>query len=309
MRVLITGALGFIGSHAAEAFIARGDTVVGLDDMSGNVVSHIDGMTNLQTDARDVLRRNPYGFDLVVHAASPVGPVALLKRTSIVAEIVETTQAVIRFCEQRDVPLINISSSEVYGFSGVYRETDPCVMPHALTHRIQYAAGKLAAEQLVRTCRVPSLSVRPFNVAGPRQSRAKGFVIPTFCEQALSGEPLTVFDGGAQERCPTGVWDVVDFLLMADPLSPHPVVNVGTAVNRTTVMGLAGLIIDVTGTGSRVEFTSGKRVHGPEYEEAVGRVKVPDATVAHEMGWQPRVGLRELVTRTLEDTHVRAAAA
>jgi nucleoside-diphosphate-sugar epimerase len=306
-RVLLTGALGFIGSHVAEALIARGDEVVGVDDLSGNVVDHIDGMTCLRTDARDVWRRNPHSFDLVIHAASPVGPVALLRRSSIVAEIIETTQAVIRFCEQRNIPLVNISSSEVYGFSGVYRETDPCVIPHVLSHRIQYAAGKLAAEHLVRTCRTPTLSIRPFNVAGPRQSRAKGFVIPTFCEQALAGDPLTVFDGGSQERCPTAVWDVVDFLLAAEPSMEHPVVNVGNARNRTTVMGLAGLIIKATGTSSRVEFTSGKKVHGPEYEEAVGRVKVPDAEVAGSMGWEPRVGLQELVERTLADIEASSA--
>lgn len=308
MRVLITGGLGFIGSHLAEAYVARGAEVVCLDDQSGSVVPYIDGTDMITADAREVHAALEFGryLDLVVHAASPVGPVALLKRQSIVAEIIETTQAVIRLCEQQKIPLINVSSSEVYGFSGVYREQDPCVIPHRLSHRIQYAAGKLAAEHLVRTCRTPTLSIRPFNVAGPRQSRAKGFVIPTFCEQALAGDPLTVFDGGGQERCPTGVWDVVDFILNAEPTLEHPVVNVGNARNRTTVMALAGLIIDATGTSSRVEFTSGKRVHGPQYEEAVGRVKVPDAEVAAAMGWQPRVGLRELVERTLADTRAHA---
>jgi UDP-glucose 4-epimerase len=300
VKVFISGALGFIGSHLAERYVARGDAVIGLDDLSGNVVDEVPGMVNLEGDVREMWTV-PIGVDLVVHAASPVGAVALLDRSSIVAEIVETTQAVLGFCVQHHVPLINISSSEVYGFSGVYSETDPCVTPHTLSHRIQYAAGKLAAEQLVRTSNVPSLTVRPFNVAGPRPSRVKGFVLPTFCEQALTGESLTVFDGGQQERCLTGVWDVCDFILDAEPTRHAPVVNVGNPQNRTSVLGLAGLVIDATGTSARAEFTTGKQVHGAAYEEAVGRIKVPDVTVAEALGWRPQVGLRDLVARTLAE--------
>ena len=311
MKVLITGALGFIGSHLADAYLQRGDQVIGLDDLSGNVVDRIDGMPCWHTDARNIDLDPGHGLDLVVHAASPVGAVALLDRPSIVTEIIETTLAVLRFCERHRLPLINISSSEVYGFSGVYRETDPCTVPHRLSHRLQYAAGKLAAEQLVRTSRLPSLTVRPFNVAGPRQSRAKGFVIPTFCEQAVAGEPLTVFDGGLQERCPTAVWDIVDFILGARDVQLTEgtnVVNLGNPANRTTVLELAELVRTAAGSGSPVEQTTGQAVHGPLYEEAQGRVKVPDITLAETLGWRPKVGLAELVDRTLADINTMTKA-
>jgi nucleoside-diphosphate-sugar epimerase len=302
MRILITGALGFIGSHLADAYIARGDEVWGIDDGSGNVVDRIHGARCLIADVRDIQQCLLPTPDLVIHAASPVGPVLLLERSSIVADIIETTQAVIRYCQRERVPLINISSSEVYGFSGVYRETDDCVVPHRLSHRLQYAAGKLAAEQLVRTSNVQAVSIRPFNVAGPRQSMAKGFVIPTFCEQALSGRPLTVFSGGDQERCPTAVWDVCDFILRCDPLEHHGlVVNVGNPENRTTITDLARLVLEVSGSGSEIVFTNGKAIHGSAYEEAEGRVKVPKIITAASLGWRPRVGLRELVQRTLEE--------
>ena len=304
MRVLITGALGFIGSHLADAYLAQGNEVVGIDDLSGNVVDHVDGMEFYEADVRHIGALGP--VDLVVHAASPVGPVALLKRTSIVAEIVETTQAVIAYCRYHGIPLINIATSEVYGFSGVYRETDDCVMPHRLTHRIEYAAGKLAAEQLARTDGIRVVSIRPFNVAGPRQSRAKGFVLPTFCEQALAGEPLTVFDEGSQERCPTAVWDLCDFILGCDPAAhAGEVVNVGNPHNRTTVLDLASRVLTVTGSDSPVEFTTGKAVHGDAYEEALGLVKVPDVTVARGMGWEPQVGLDEMIERTVEELQKR----
>jgi nucleoside-diphosphate-sugar epimerase len=307
MRVLITGALGFIGSHLADAYLARGHDVVGIDDLSGNVVDDIDGMLFRHRDIRDRITGK---VDLVVHAASPVGAVALLDRGSIVAEIVEGTQSVLEYCERVDAALINISSSEVYGFSGVYHEADDCVIPHDLTHRIQYAAGKLAAEHLVRTSGLQTLTVRPFNVAGPRQTSSKGFVLPTFCEQALAGEPLTVFESGFQERSFTAVWDVVDFILEARPSRLGEVVNVGNPDNRTTVIDLAGRVLDVLQEqAGRVVFTTGKDVHGPAYEEAKGVVKVPDVTVARARGWRPRVGLDEMILRTAEEIWQREAVA
>jgi UDP-glucose 4-epimerase len=312
MRVLITGALGFVGSHLADAYLARGDDVYGIDNHSGNVIGAIDGMQDWNMDVRDII--NPEGWpevDLVVHAASPVGPVALLSRESIVAEIIESTQAVLRFCEWRKVPLINISTSEVYGFSGTYRETDACRIPHRLTHRIQYAAGKLAAEHLVRTSPVESVTVRPFNVAGPRQDRSKGFVLPTFCEQALAGEKLTVFDRGDQERALTAVWDIVDFILSAKPSPLAPVVNVGNPGNRVTVLHLAHRVetlILPPELRHGVRLTSGKEVHGPDYEEAEGVVKVPDITEARAAGWKPRVDLDELILRTAAEIRQTAAA-
>lgn len=308
MRVLITGALGFIGSHLADAYLARGDEVYGIDDRSGNVVDAIEGVDCQDRDVRQIwaLQVMP---DLVIHAASPVGPVALLGRSSIVAGIVEGTQAVIDFCRRRDAPLVNICTSEVYGFSGVYHEDDDCVIPHRLTHRIQYAAGKLAAEQLVRTSGIPALSIRPFNIAGPRQSREKGFVLPTFCEQALAGQPLTVFEDGLQERCPTAVWDLVDFIVGAEVSVEPAVVNIGNPANRTTVLELAQRVVAVTGSTSTIRFTSGKDVHGPEYEEAVGRVKVPDASVAAGLGWQPRIGVDEMIRRTAAEIADRPALA
>jgi nucleoside-diphosphate-sugar epimerase len=305
VRILITGALGFIGSHLADAYIAQGHDVIGVDNMSGNVVNEIDGMAlTFHSDVATHLPVCAVDADLVVHAASPVGAVALLSNDSIVAEIIESTQAVLRYCERVDATLINISSSEVYGFSGVYRETDPCVVPHRLTHRLQYAAGKLAAEQLARTSRVPSITVRPFNVAGPRQTSAKGFVLPTFVEQAINGEPLTVF-GGAQQRSLTAVWDVVDFIVRATSgmvfNGKGCIVNVGNPANRTTVDDLAHRVIDILGSDSGIRYTDGKTVHGPQYEEAEGVIKIPDITLARSLGWEPRIGLDDMITRTAEE--------
>jgi nucleoside-diphosphate-sugar epimerase len=115
-----------------------------------------------------------------------------------------------------------------------------------------------------------------------------------------------VFDGGDQERCPTAVWDLCDFILNCDPRE-HPglVVNVGNPENRITITELAHMVRDLAISGSEIEFTSGKAIHGSAYEEAMGRVKVPDILTAASLGWQPKVGLREMVKRTLAETGVR----
>jgi UDP-glucose 4-epimerase len=312
MRVLISGALGFIGSHLADAYLARGDEVIGIDNLSGNVVDSIEGAPCFPIDVRDMLPGTGWpDVDLVVHAASPVGPVALLDHNSIVAEIVESTQAILRLCEAAGTPLINISTSEVYGFSGTYRETDTCHVPHRLTHRIQYAAGKLAAEHLVRTGLVDSVTIRPFNVAGPRQDRSKGFVLPTFVEQALGGEQLTVFNRGHQERSLTAVWDVVDFILGVEPSKFAPVFNVGNPENRVSILHLAKRVESLLLSPEQragIRMTSGKEIHGPDYEEAEGVVKVPNIAHARETGWRPRIGLDELIIRTAAEIRQEAAA-
>lgn len=299
-RVLVTGALGFIGSHVCEHYRDQGWHVIGVDDHSGHVVDHIDGVTVIPQRAQET-NVQALAPSLVVHCASPVGAVGLLGlKGHIVPEIVQATYQIAYHCGKLDVPLVNVSSSEVYGFSGVYRETDDLRVPAKHSPRLEYAAGKLAAEHVVHGLCKRSVTIRPFNVAGPRQTQAKGFVIPTFVEQALRGRPLTVFGDGEQERSFTAVHDVVSFIAGLDTFDGR-VVNVGNPSNRTTVNELAHTVIRLLRSGSDITYTSGKQVHGPDYEEAEGRVKVPDITRAKHMGWEPVVDLAGLILKTADD--------
>lgn len=303
MRVTITGGHGFIGSHLAETYRDQGHEVTCIDDHSASVVRHILGVENRQADAA-LTFRDLDGCDLVIHCASPVGAVGILPLAGrMAAEIQRTTYAVAQACARRDVPLVNISTSEVYGTSGVYQETDDLRVPAKRNARLEYAAGKLAAEFTVaNTPGLRSVTVRPFNVAGPRQTIAKGFVLPTFVEQALQGRAMTVFGTGRQERSFTAVHDVCAFIqgLRAEHFDGR-VVNVGNPENRTTVLGLASTVNQVLGTSAPVEFTTGEAVHGDGYAEAEGHVKVPDITLARGMGWEPAVDLEQLVYLTVAD--------
>lgn len=302
MRVVVTGGLGFIGSHVAERLLAEDHNVLVIDDGSGAVVRDLPcGVIRDDVRNIDIGHLRP---DLIVHCASPVGAVGLLSLAGrIVSDIVSVTAHAATAAIQARCPLVNISSSEVYGFSGTYHERDSCIVPAKHSARLEYAVGKLAAEHaVIGTPGLRSITVRPFNVAGPRQTRAKGFVLPTFVEQARAGAPLTVFGDGQQERSFTAVHDVVDFIVnLRHGDFDGRVVNVGNDRNRTTVHALARHVIRRLGSTSYIEYTTGKAVHGDAYEEAEGHIKVPDTGRANLMGWHPRVDLDRLIMLTARD--------
>ena len=307
-RVLITGGLGFFGSHLADRYQELGFDVLALDNLTGHVVSvtHPAFSSVMIGDARVVEPKHVASVDLVVHAASPVGAAGILPMQGTVAgEIVAAAQKVTDACVIAGVPLIHISTSEVYGITGRACEDDPCTVPARYSARLEYQAGKIAAEQVVGASVARGLcavQIRPWNMAGPREAEAKGFVVPRMVAQALAGEPITVFEGGEQERAFTGVWDVCRFITDHlpsdfDQWQGQPY-NVGAEANTTTIINLADVVKDVTGSRSPIVHTSGKRVFGPRYEKAAAGTKLPDASLAHSLGWRADSNLVDLVART-----------
>jgi nucleoside-diphosphate-sugar epimerase len=305
VRVLVTGGLGFIGSFTCEHLRDLGFDVVAIDDRSANVVDEIEGVTAVVNDLREV---DYSQAGAVVHCASPVGAVALLSSwRSITHEIADTTHHLALRCASLGIPLLNISTSEVYGFSGEYAETDDLRVPDKHSARLEYAVGKIAGEHLLHGFKdLRFTTIRPFNVTGPRQTAAKGFVLPTFVEQAQAGDPLTVFEDGKQERAFTSVYDVARFIgrAVTEHNFDRRAYNVGNPDNRTTVLGLAKRVIEQTDSQSEITFTTGKAVHGEGYEEAEGIIKVPSIARANSVGWSPHDTLDQLIAKTAEDSNV-----
>ena len=307
-RVLITGGLGFMGSHLADRYDRLGWDVIVLDNLTAPVVSvtHPTIKWLRIGDVRAITPKHVKGVDLVVHAASPVGAAGILKlQGTIAGEIVMGTQRLVDACVAAGTPLINISTSEVYGITGTAAESDPCTVPARYSARLEYQAGKIAAEQVVGASVARGLravQIRPWNMAGPREAEEKGFVVPRLVSQALAGEAMTVFEGGEQERAFTGVWDVCRFITDHLPEDDEAWLgqpyNVGAEGNRTTINELAEIVREVTGSDSPIAHTSGKRVFGHRYEEAAAGTKLPDATLARSLGWEPRNTLRDIVART-----------
>jgi len=312
-QVIVTGGLGFIGSALSERLLRAGDAVTIVDSMVTNVVepSHFAArFPNVRIQVASVAdffaTPPPLGrHDVVFHAASLVGPAGILAYAGTIGEdLVHATSRVVNACSQSGAALVYMSSAEIYGKSGVLEETADVRVPAHYNARIEYALGKLTCEAMIANSRGRGLRatvIRPFNVVGPRQNRAGGFVMPTFVQQALAGEAVTVFASGLQQRAFTDVEDVVSFLVdYAVPAADREelVFNVGNPHNTITIVDLARRITYLLNSRSEIVFTSGDKVHGPLYFEAESVEKLPDIRRAASLGWSPRKTLDEVIMDT-----------
>lgn len=312
--IAITGGLGFIGSHVADAFLAEGRSVTIVDS---EVASVTDGSeydahprcTVVRSSVEEYLADGGSFADAerVVHAAAHVGPAGILQYAGrLGGDIVKGTECAIEACIRDGAPLCVFSSAEVYGRSGRLAEDDDIRVPVAYNARIEYAIAKTLTEAMTVNSLQRGLRgfvIRPFNVAGSKQSRAGGFVMPTFVQQALAGEPITVFGSGEQIRSFTAASDLSRFLTdFWDEAvrSESNVFNIGNPKNRTTVKKLALRVKELLESESEIVHTDGKEVYGPMYMEAESFEKVPVAGAAFDAGWEPEVDLDGLILQTAD---------
>jgi nucleoside-diphosphate-sugar epimerase len=313
MNVTVTGGLGFIGSHIVDGLLEAGHDVEIIDSMVAAVTegreydAHPRCVVHRAT-VRGFLEECDFdGADLVVHAASPVGPAGILAdQGRLGGEIVATAQAVANACLASGSALCTFSSAEVYGRSGLLAEEDDIRVPVHYNARLEYAVAKALTEALTLNNRhrgLRALVIRPFNVGGSRQSRAGGFVMPTFVQQALAGEPLTVFAGGTQIRAFLAASDLARFVtshMEAALDSGEPIFNLGNPENAISVWSLAERVVRLLDSSSSIEHRDGRAVHGPLYEEAESLEKVPVLRAAPAVGWRPEVSLDELILQTAD---------
>jgi nucleoside-diphosphate-sugar epimerase len=313
-QIIVTGGLGFIGSSLCERLLHAGEAVTIVDSMVSNVVEpeyftsrfasvrvHVASVAEFFATPPPLARH-----DVVFHAASLVGPAGILAYAGTIGDdLVHATSKVANACVRSGTPLIYMSSAEVYGRNGVLEESADARVPARYNARIEYALGKLTCEAIIANSRLRGLRatvIRPFNVVGPRQNRAGGFVMPTFVQQALAGEPVTVFTSGLQQRAFTDVEDVVSFLVdhaVTAVDRPELVYNVGNPHNTITIVDLARRITHLLNSRSEIVFTSGDKVHGPLYFEAESVEKLPNIARASSLGWSP--------CKTLDDVIMDAA--
>jgi UDP-glucose 4-epimerase len=313
-HVLVTGGLGFIGTHVADALISVGHSVTLVDSMVAAVTdgSWYQGRPDVKVEKmsiEDYIRQSGGvdGFDLVIHAASHVGPASILRYTGRLGfEIVNSTHLVIEACLASKCPLVTFSSAEVYGRSGRLAETDDVIVSLPYSTRVEYAIGKTLTEAMTLNSRhrgLKGIVIRPFNVTGARQSMTGGFVMPTFVQQALAGVPLTVFAGGQQTRAFLAATDLARFLvdyIDAALVGENSIFNLGNPENAISVLDLAYRVVQLTGSTSSINFVDGKTVHGELYEEAASVDKLPVLGAAGAAGWTPQVSLDDLILQTVE---------
>lgn len=304
MRLLITGAAGFLGSHLCDRFLAEGHSVIGMDNLlTGNTrnIAHLAGRLDFRFIHHDVTQyiyvAEP--LDAVLHFASPASPIDYLKfpiQTLKVGAL--GTHNTLGLARAKGARFLIASTSEVYG--------DPLQHPQredyngnvdAVGPRGVYDEAKRFAEAMTmayhRFHNVDTRIVRIFNTYGPRMRLDDGRVVPNFIGQALRGEPLTVYGDGSQTRSFQYVSDLVEGvyrLLLSDF---HDPVNIGTQ-DELSVAEFARLVNEMTGNNAGITFKQDERIAGDP------QTRRPDATRARTvLGWEPAVPLREGLDRTI----------
>jgi UDP-glucose 4-epimerase len=317
MRALVTGGAGFIGSHLCEALLARGDSVVVLDDLSTGRfenIEHLEGIECVidsvlhQDIVRDIVRE----VDVVYHLAATVGVQLVVKEPvqTIVNNIRGTEVVLEEACRYRRKLLLT-STSEVYGkgIREVFHEEDDSVCGATHKHRWSYAASKAIDEFLAlaywRQKRQPVVIARLFNTVGPRQTGRYGMVVPTLVRQALLGQPLTVYGDGKQTRCFTYVGDVVPALikLMDNSHVNGEVYNIGSK-NHVSITELAKRIIERTGSKSELQFVAYEHAYGPGYEDMQHREPSLDK-INKAIGFEPQYSLDQILDAVIADVRGR----
>lgn len=310
MTAVVTGGLGFIGSHLVDRLLAEGMDVLVIDDCrstqqsAGNLWPSDTRVTLAWADVaycQDI--DFPSQPEVVFHLASPVGPVGVLSRAGhITREVIDGSRVAASWAAKAGVPLIDVSTSEVYGGGdqGLCAETMPRIVEAGAWARLEYQTAKLAAEvMLLNQSDVDVRIIRPFNVAGPRQSARGGFVLPRFVDAALGGKPITVYAPGTQRRALTHVADIVDGIWLAwRKGEANRDYNLGNPGNTCSIMQLAHEVIDYVGTGE-VAVVDPVTLHGPQFREAAE--KFPDAHRAMtELGWSPSRSRADIIRDTVE---------
>jgi len=306
MRVLITGGAGFIGSHLCELLLARGHTVICLDNLitgSRANIAHLEDQEHFSLMLHDVT--NPIyidgPLDAILHLASLPSPVDYIQMPIKTLKVGSLgTLHALGLARAKKARFLLASTSEVYG--------DPLVHPQPESYwgnvnpigpRGVYDESKRFGEALTmayhRAHGLQTRIARIFNTYGPRMRLNDGRVVPNFVRQALLGEPLTVYDDGSRTRSFCYVSDLIEGLwrlLLSDQVEP---VNLGNP-QEMTIVELARLIIALSGSRSEIAF-----VHPDASRTADDpRTRQPDITRARTLlGWEPAVSLEQGLEETI----------
>lgn len=293
MNILITGGAGFIGSNLVEHHLKRGDHVRVIDDLSTGCADNITPFLKnerFRFEQADLvtwkgLREAASWADRIYNLAAVVGMFHVLSHP------VEVNRVNIMGCERilreasrsgRDSQIVIASSSSVYGHSpyDALRE-DSNLRISPTNPLILYALSKLTNElhatAYAEKHKVRVVTVRLFNNVGPRQRGMYGFVVPRFVQQAMTGEPITVFGDGSQTRSFCDVRDTVAILdgLAGTPAAYGKVVNVGND-REITIKQLAELVRARANSSSRIDYVPFAKAYGKEFDQIPQRRPVLD---------------------------------
>jgi UDP-glucose 4-epimerase len=317
---LITGGAGFIGSHLAEALLARGNRVCAIDNLSTGSLENIQHLINrpdfhfayADIAHETVLDRLASEADVIVHLAAAVGVKLVVENpVHTIQTNIMGTEKVLQAAHRYRAKVVIASTSEVYGKGHKipFQEDDDVVLGPTSRNRWGYAASKMVDEFLAlayyQEKGLPVAIARLFNTVGPRQTGRYGMVIPRLIQQALRGEPLTVYGDGQQSRCFLHVKDAVRALiaLTESPEAVGEVFNVGSQ-QEITILDLAHQIIQRLrsqgiDTPSQIQLIPYGQAYAPGFEDMQRRF--PDLRkIEQYLGWKPMRSLDQILQDAIE---------
>ncbi len=309
MRILITGAAGFLGSHLVDSLLSDGHTVVGYDNLSTGAVQNIEHLSNEPrftfVEADICTPFDPGQVHYVFNFASPASPPKYLELAIETLRVGSVgTENTLQIAQRYGAGYLHASTSECYG--------EPLEHPQRETYwgnvnpvgpRSVYDEAKRFAESLVmayhRSRGVNTHLVRIFNTYGPRLHPADGRVISNFVAQALANQPLTVYGDGGQTRSFCYVDDLIEGIIRLSRSDEHLPVNIGNP-NEFTILECAREVLELTGSKSELRFL--------EMPQDDPTRRCPDITKARTLlGWEPKKNLRQGLIRTIEYFRKHAA--
>lgn len=317
MNILITGGAGFIGSHIAAYHAAKGDAIWVVDNLSEGRLENLEGLKLHRFDQYDI-RNYPSLSEAVAWSDRIYHMAALLGQRRVLTYPVETLFNNIDGCQKileamshlkKDIRLIIASSSGVYwhvtpGPDNTLHESDTIAVPSGQFREESYYLSKLINEVMAlayaheKGCHCTI--ARIFNTIGPRQSRSYGMVVPTFVEQALTGQPITIYGDGQQTRSFCHVKDVARALslLLENPSSRAEIYNVGYD-QECSILELATMVKTLSKSPSEIHFISYKETYGFDFKDTNQRP--PNMTKIKALtGFTPEYSLEETLKELIQ---------
>jgi dTDP-glucose 4,6-dehydratase len=309
MRILITGAAGFLGSHLCERLLAEGHQVVGMDNfITGNPanLAHLAGREGFLFIRHDVSNFIfvPGKLDAVLHFASPASPNPLspLGYVNLPIQTMKAgalgTHNTLGVARTHQARFLLASTSEIYGDPLEHPQTE-AYWGHVdpIGARSVYDEAKRFAEALTmayhRAHDIDTRIIRIFNTYGPRMHLDDGRVVPNFLQQALRKEPLTIYGDGSQTRSFCYVDDLVEGIIRLLYSDEHDPVNIGNP-HETTILEFAKTINRLTGNKAGVIYRPEGRIGNDPQRRR------PDISRARKiLGWEPKIDLEEGLSKTI----------
>ena len=308
MRVLITGGAGFIGSHLADHYVAKGDQVTILDNFSTGSKENIDHLsgkiTTTDGDIRnvDLVEKLTKEADLVLHMAAALGVNTILESPlESMSTNITGSEVVLNAAAKFNKRIIIASTSEIYGKNPKQplSESDDRVVGAPQKIRWTYSDAKAIEEAMATALhaqsKLPVTTVRLFNTVGPRQTGRYGMVVPRFVQAALKNEAITIYGDGTQSRVFCHVDDAVQAIatIAANDATIGEVFNVGGS-GEITIKALAEKVISTTKSQSVITYTPYSDAYPAGFEDIQRRV--PDISkIGQALGWAPTKDLETII--------------